>query len=88
MSDKLNTKKVAIALACVFGIISIICSLLLAIAPEFTTNLFGAMLHGLDISKIAVYLTFGKTILGIAETIILGLIIGGLFAVVYNKIKV
>lgn len=87
MADNLNEKKIAYSLAVTAGIISIACALLLAIAPAFTTNLFGAIFHGLDISKIAVQITLGGAILGIVEVIIFGLIVGWLFAAIYNKIK-
>ncbi len=84
---RLNVKKVALSLAAVAGIISIICALLIAIAPEFTINLFGAIFHGLDINAIAKQMTLGGAVLGIVEAIILALIMGWLFAVVYNWMR-
>ena len=50
-------------------------------------RLFGSIFHGLDISKIAVAITLGSAIFGTIVAIVLALIIGWLFAVVYNKIK-
>lgn len=87
MTDKLNPKKVSLSLALVTGILSIICALLIAIAPEATLKLFGAIFHGMDITKIAVAISLGRAILGTVTVIILALITGWLFAVIYNKFK-
>ncbi|MEK6895356.1 MAG: DUF5676 family membrane protein [Nanoarchaeota archaeon] len=86
MAERLNAKKTGLSLAIISGIISIVCALLLIVAPAFTTNLFGAIFHGLDISKIAIQMSLLRTILGTIEVIILGFIIGWLFAKVYNNI--
>ncbi|MBS3092663.1 hypothetical protein J4466_04555 [Candidatus Pacearchaeota archaeon] len=87
MAEKLNPKKVALSLASVSGIISIVCALLIFIAPETITKLFGAIFHGIDVSKIATTPTLTGAILGIIEVIVIALIAGWLFAVIYNKIK-
>jgi len=87
MSDKLKPKKVSLSLAFVTGIVSIVCALLIAIAPEATLKLFGAIFHGADITKITVAISLGRAILGTIVAIVLALIIGWLFAVIYNKLK-
>ena len=87
MTEKLNAKRVSLSLAAVAGIISIICALLILIAPQATMNLFGAIFHGIDLSQISKTATLGSSILGIIEAMILGWIAGWLFAVVYNKMK-
>ena len=87
MADKLSPKRTAFSLAIVSGIISVVCALLIAIAPQATTKLFGAIFHGIDLTKIASQITLTGAILGTVEVIIIGLIAGWLFAVVYNKIK-
>mgnify|MGYP001616860821 CR=1 FL=1 len=87
MVEKLNAKRVALSLAIVSGVISIICALLILIAPEFTVSLFGAIFHGIDISQITKPITLGGAILGTVEIVILALIAGWLFASVYNKIR-
>ena len=88
MTDKLSPKRVSLSLAYVTGIVSIICTLLIAIAPKATLKLFGAIFHGIDITKItAVSVSFGSAILGTVVAIVLALIIGWLFAVIYNKLK-
>ena len=87
MGDELNPKRVAMSLASVAGIISIVCALLILIAPEATTNLFGAIFHGIDVSQIAKPITLGGALLGTLEIIIIALIAGWLFAKVYNSIR-
>ena len=88
MSDKLNTKRVALSLASVSAILYIACALLIAIAPDFTTGLFSKVFHGIDITQIAdTSISFGSTLLGLVEIIIYALIAGWLFAVIYNKLK-
>lgn len=88
MADKLSPKRVSLSLAFVTGIVSIICALLIAIFPEATLKLFGAIFHGIDITKIAtVSVSFGSAILGTLVAIVLALIVGWLFAVIYNKVR-
>lgn len=87
MVDKLSTKRVSLSLAYVTAIVSIVCALLLAVFPEGSTRLFGSIFHGLDISKIAVSISLGNAVLGTIVAIVLALIIGWLFAVIYNKVK-
>lgn len=87
MGDELNPKRVAMSLASVAGIISIVCALLILIAPEATTNLFGAIFHGIDISQITKPITFGGVLLGTIEFVVIALIAGWLFAVIYNKFE-
>ena len=87
MTDKLSPKRVSLSLAFVTGIVSIVCALLIAIAPEATLKLFGAIFHGADITKIAVAISFGSAVLGTVVAIVLALVIGWLFAVIYNKFR-
>ena len=84
MIEKINTKRVALSLAAVSAILA----LLIAIAPDFTVNLFSNLFHGIDISKIVDNsISFGSTLLGLVEIIIYALIAGWLFAWAYNKFK-
>ena len=87
MAEKLNAKRVSLSLAAVAGIISIICALLILIAPQATMNLFGAIFHGIDISQITKTITLGGALLGTVEVIVIGLIAGWLYAKIYNAIK-
>ena len=88
MEDKLNEKKVAFSLAGTSGIIYIICAVLIAIFPTGTVKTFGFLFHGIDISKISrESVPFTSTILGLIEIIALSLVVGYIFAMIYNKIK-
>lgn len=87
MADKLSPGRIANSLAITAGIFSLACALLILMAPTFTTNLFGAIFHGIDLSQIAKTATIGSSILGIIEVMILGWIAGWLFAVIYNKFR-
>jgi len=87
MVEKLSVNKVSLSLAAVSGILSIVCALLIALAPEATTKLFGIIFHGIDISQITKPITLGGALFGTIEVIVIALIAGWLFAVIYNKIK-
>ena len=77
--NKLNTKKVALSLAIVSAIFYIACALLIAIAPDFTLNLFSNLFHGIDLSKIAsASISFGSALIGLVEIIVYALIAGWL----------
>jgi len=87
MTNKLNTKGVAITLAIVASILYIVCALLIAIAPDFIIKLFSNLFHGIDITKIVdTSISLGSTLLGLVEIIVYSLIAGWLFAVIYNKV--
>ena len=88
MKERLNEKKVANTLAVTAGIISLVCYILILIVPVGTISFFGAIFHGIDLSKIAVEsISIGNGLLGVVEAIILGCIIGWLFAKIYNSMK-
>ncbi len=75
-----------IALALTFGIISIICLLLVLINPAFALVLFGSFMHGIDLTKISVTPSIsGRTLLGFVVTVAGGYLIGVAFAAIYNK---
>ena len=86
--EKLSEKRVALSLASVSGIVYIVCAILIAISPEWTMASFGALFHGIDISKIARSpVPLGSTVLGFVEIVVFALIVGWLFAKIYNSIK-
>lgn len=87
MAEQLSPKRVSLSLAIVSGIVSIVCALLIAIAPEATVQFFGAIFHGVDLSQIATTMTLGSAVLGTVEVIVIALIVGWLFAKVYNAIR-
>ncbi len=85
--EKLNPRRVSLSLAAVSGIVSAVCALLIAVAPQFAVSLFGAIFHGVDLTKIQKTMTLGSAIIGTLEVIVLALIVGWLFAKVYNSLK-
>lgn len=88
MVDKLSPKRVALSLAIVAAIVYIVCAILVAINATWTVNTFRALFHGIDISQIArTSVPIGSTILGLIEIFVLGLIVGWLFAKIYNSIN-
>mgnify|MGYP001604630870 FL=1 len=88
MTEKLNVRRVANALAVTTGVVSLVCYILILIAPIGTVSIFGAIFHGIDISSIATQpVSVGNGLLGVIEAIILGCIIGWLFAKIYNSMK-
>ncbi len=88
MPDALKPKKTGLALAAISGIIYIACAILIALAPAFTLNVFGAMFHGIDISKIAMQsIWIGRTVIGLVEIIVLAFAAGWFYAIIYNKIE-
>jgi len=55
--------------------------------PNQTLNLFASLFHGIDITQIATTPTLANTAIGFVEIIALALIIGWLFAIIYNKVR-
>lgn len=86
MTQKKDVNATGIALALTLGIISVICLLLVLVAPTFALNLFGSFMHGIDLTKIAIIPTIsGKTLLGLIVALVGGYLIGAIFATIYNK---
>ena len=84
VADKLNPKVVSFSLAAVSAIISLLCALLLVLAPQMTLKFFGSIFHGIDMAKIAAPVTLSGVLIGLAAIIIVAFAAGWLFAVVYN----
>ncbi|MDO8517137.1 MAG: DUF5676 family membrane protein [Nanoarchaeota archaeon] len=88
MVDKLNTKKIALSLTIVSGILYIICALFVVIFPNFATMLFSNLFHGIDITRIATTnISFASILSGFIQMIIYAFIAGWLFAQIYNRLK-
>ena len=88
MGNELRPLKVGFALGIVFAIISLICAILFAIAPEFIMSLANNLFHGLDLTEISKgSISWSGVIIGIIEVFIIGFVGGWLFAVIYNKLK-
>ncbi len=84
MADKLNVKTTALALGATSGIVSIACFLILWIWPS-SLFLLGKIFHGIDLTKMAATnLSATDAILGLIVAVVIGLLVGALFAKVYN----
>ena len=86
MAEKLNPKTVSLSLAGVSVILSLLCAILIAVAPEATIKFFGSIFHGMDITKIAQPITVSGVLMGLIAIIIVALITGWLFAIIYNYV--
>lgn len=83
---KKDVNATGIAAGLTLGIISIICLILVLIAPGFALSLFGSFMHGIDLSKIAITPSIsGRTVLGLVVAVVGGYVIGVIFAAIYNK---
>ena len=88
MNNELRPGKIGIALGLVFAIMSLICAILVYIFPNGMISLANNIAHGIDFSQIAkTSFSWGRVIVGIIETFIIGFIGGWLFGLIYNKIK-
>ena len=85
--DLLNPKVVSLSLASVFGIVYIVCALLFALFPLGMMVATSTLFHGFNMMAIAgTNMMLGSVVLGLIEMVILGLLVGWLFAVVYNAL--
>lgn len=88
MTDKLSPKIVSLSLSTVSGIVYILCAIFIAISPQAALSLSKDLFHGIDITQIArTTVTLGSTVAGFVEIIVLSLVIGWLFAVIYNYLS-
>jgi len=86
MVEKLNVKVVSLSLASVSAVLSLLCALLIALAPQASLKFFGSIFHGMDITKIAQPVTLPGVATGLIAIVIVALITGWLFAVIYNHL--
>lgn len=84
---KKDVNVTGIALGLTFGIINLICLLLVFMFRDFSLKyLFGSFMHGINITQISITpILSGITLLGFVVTIGGGYLIGVIFAVIYNK---
>ena len=87
MENELKPWKAGVALGIVFAIISFICALLFAFAPETTLNLADNIFHGIDLNQITKSLSWTGVIIGLIEVFIIGFVGGWLFGVIYNALN-
>ena len=81
---KLQTTKLAIATAIAFSILWVICSAFVALTPDLSMSLTGAMLHA-NLSAMAWTLTWFGFFVGLVAWALLGGISAWLIALFYNR---
>lgn len=79
---QLNKSKFALAAASVMGVWSIICAVLVFIAPDLTLKLFSWMVHLVNLRAEA---NFPEAIYGVAEVFILTYLTTYIFAWLHNR---
>jgi len=89
MTEKLNVKVVSITLAVTAGVVYLICALFYWLLPKQATAYFRDVFHGIDIDLILrqTPIPLGDTVTGFIEIIISALIIGALFALIFNSLS-
>ncbi|MBS3165497.1 hypothetical protein J4444_00085 [Candidatus Woesearchaeota archaeon] len=84
MVNKLNPKIVSLSLVVVSVILLWLCALSIVLAPKSSLIFLGSIFHGMDITKIATSITLSGVLLGTVAIVVIALITGWLFAVIYN----
>ncbi len=87
MADKLNPKVVSLSLVAVSITLSLVCALLIALAPDTSLKFFGSIFHGIDITKIATTINASDIITGLVAISATAFASGWLFATVYNYLS-
>ena len=82
---KLNASKFAIAGGITSGILWIICSLMMWSMPAGMMSMSGYMMHE-DYSGMRGQMGFGGILFGLVGWILVGAVICGIFAAIYNKL--
>ena len=73
---KLEIQKFSVALAVTMGIIYVICAIFVALWPDFALQLFGWLVHLVNVDKFA----------GDVQMTVLGFVIGLLQAMIYTYV--
>lgn len=83
---KFDSKAIALSFSAVVGGISIVCALLLLIAPDLAFALANYIAHGTDLAKISKTATIDGAIIGTIMIMIFSYIAAYVFAEIYNWI--
>lgn len=84
--EKLRPSVVGKAVAVFLGIVSVLCWIFVSIAKDGAIWLMNMLTHALDWGSIAAKpVSFVNGIVGLVVWIVLGYILGALFAYIYNK---
>ena len=88
MTDKIIPWKIGVAAGLMLTIVSLLCAILLAIAPEITLSLANNIFHGIDLTQIAKSsLSLGGVITGLLVAFVVGFVSGWIFAWIYKRLQ-
>lgn len=79
---QLNKNKFALAAASVMGAWSVLCAILVSIAPDLTMKFFSWMVHLVDLRA---GVSFPEAIYGVVEVFVLSYITAYVFAWLHNR---
>jgi hypothetical protein len=82
---KLNPNILGIASAVATAVLWIICSLLVALLPEFMTHMTAGMMHG-DTASMAFTMTWTGFLWGLVAWVVCAGVTGWLIATIYNRL--
>lgn len=84
----MDTKKTPLAVATFLGLVSLFCSLLVWLLPDFSRSLFQSWFHGVNLSIVwdATTMSFGKLVIGLVSAFIAGYIVTWVFVKIYKVI--
>lgn len=84
--ERLHGIRVGIALGLTLALINIVCAAAVALWPTATLDFFSSFAHGLNLTPIqsTAPISIGQVALGVLGLGILGLVIGIVFAWIYN----
>lgn len=84
---KINTQGFALSAAGVMGVIYIICAAFVSLWPDFSLQLFGWLVHLVNVEKFAgdVAVTFGGFLAGLAQSVLYTYVGAWLIAWLHNK---
>mgnify|MGYP001577000817 CR=1 FL=1 len=84
---KINAKGFAKAVAGIMGLVYAVCDVFVALWPDFALQLFGWLVHLVNVDKFAgdVTMTFGGFLAGLAQVVIYSYIVAWLVARLHNK---
>lgn len=87
MADKLEVNKFSLALAATMGTIYIVCAMFVALWPNFALQLFGWLVHLVNVDKFAgdVSITFGGFVIGLLQILVYTYVSAAIFALLHNK---
>ena len=86
MVQKLNAKAIANALGILAAVSYIICAAIIWINKDFAVRVGSYLVHGIDLTNIAVR-GLGDSIIGLILGTAIAWVTGYVFAVIYNKLS-